>query len=164
MWRKSGPSFGWLVFWFVVLLSGGFLVHIYAQEQSTNSEPAPPSESQSVPRSPASLSAELLQTLNDLRASSPELIKESQSLREQVEQLEKQLIALSSESANWEAESKRLTDSLKSLTKQFEDYREAVSKREVLDQKAIDEARGAVFWWATGSAAVSFVLAWLLHG
>lgn len=111
----------------------------------------------------SSLSAELLRTLTDLRASYPALIEESQSLRARLEELSLRLTSLSSESENWEAESKELSASLRSLTQEFEDYRAATRKRAELDAKAIDEARGAALWWAVGGASAGFVVGWLVH-
>ena len=147
----------WLAFYFTA-------PQVPLMGQSTNNGPGPSVYSQSAPWSPARLSAELLSTLKDLKEAYPKLMEESESLRAQVSELSGQLTALSQESVTWEAESKRLTDSLRSLTKQFEDYRAAAQARAMLDAKAIAEARGQrdlMMWLAIACAVLAVVgLVW----
>lgn len=125
-------------FWLALLFA---LVQVPVIGQSTNSGPPQSESSQSEGWPLSKVSSELLNTLKDLKNKYPKTLEESESLRDKVKSLSEQLTTLSSQSATWEAESKRLTDLVKFLTLEFEDYQKAAEDRAKKDQKAIDQAR-----------------------
>ncbi len=151
--RLASLSAFWLAFCFTAPQ-----VPLMAESMNNGLGPSVSSQSAGLPLS--SLSAELLTTLDDLRRSYPKLLEESESLKNQVAELSWQLTALSAESEIWEAESKRLTDSLNSLIAQFEDYRSVSQSRAMLDGQAVNEARGALPWAWAGGIAIGFAIGW----
>ena len=120
--------------------------------QSMPAGPLPNASRPSEALSLSKVSAELLVRLEALLASSETALNESESLRREVAMLRLKLTALSSESENWRKDSEALSNSLDSLTKEFEDYRTAAADRARLDQVAVDQARVERDAWRWGAA------------